>query len=111
MAKRKKILCIFLPSPAAGELAKSLKQSGFTVLTAHNFHSALQGLYSESPDAVLLDRRFAILDGLSSAAIIEGILPHAVVLLVNANDPNLPEIIETLNKKFGKANEAGASGS
>ncbi len=108
MARRKKILCVFSPSPAVGELAKLLKEAGFSVVTAHSFRSALLGLYSENPDGVLLDRKFAILDGLSSVGIIEGVLPRAVVIVLSTNDPNIPNVLQTLMDKLRRA-DAGTS--
>ncbi len=110
VAIRKKILCVFLPSPGVGTVAKLLKEAGFSVATAQNFRSALQGLYSDSPDAVLLDKKFTILDGLPSADIIQGILPQAIVKIVNLNDANFPQLVELLKDKLRpQANAAGTT--
>ncbi len=94
-----------------GELTKLLKEAGFRVITAHNVPSALHWLHTEAPDAILLDEKFTTLDGLSSAAIIKGILPNAVVILANANDPNLAEVVQSLSDMLGSRQVDGAGAS
>ncbi len=112
MARPKKVFCVFLPSAGLGELTKLLKDAGFAVSTAHSFPSALQWLRTEAPDAILLDEKFAILDGMSSADIIRGILPNALVVFVDANDPNLPAVVQSMRDSLRsrQANGTGASG-
>ncbi len=113
MARRKKILCAFPPSRDFSELAKLLKQAGFSVVTAHSFHSALQWLRTEAPDAVLVDDAFSTVDGLSSADIISAILPHALVVFLGADGPKSPAIVQTLTRRLGsrQVHRADASGS
>jgi CheY-like chemotaxis protein len=113
MARPKKVFCVFLPSAGVGELTKLLKDAGFAVSTAHSFPSALQWLHTEGPDAILLDENFAILDGLSSADIIRGILPDPLVVFVDANDPKLPGVVQSLSDSLRnrQANGTGTSGS
>jgi DNA-binding response OmpR family regulator len=104
-------VCAFLPTAGLGVLTKLLKVAGYSVITATSFPSALRWLHTEAPDAILLDEKFAILDGLSSADIIREILPNAVVILVNANDPNLSAVVQSLSDRLGKRQMNGAGGS
>ncbi len=92
-------------------LTKLLKEAGFTVVTAQSLPSALQWLHTEAPDAILLDQKFTVLNGLSSGEIIKEILPDAVVILVDPNAPNLSGLVQSVIDRLAnqQANGAGAA--
>ncbi len=99
---------MFASSPGLGELTKLLKSAGFTVMTAQNFASAVQLMRPEDPDAVLLDADFAVLDGVPTVEIVKAILPDALVVFVNPNDPNLQTVAQSISDKLA-GREASSS--